>query len=140
MKNSILTNRKLIWFSIKDKLEDIGLGDVSIISEGKPTKIYIFVSKKLKKNNIPTINSFRTFIIYNGECECFIETYESFEKELIKENKKYLSLCKNGTVIFDVKRNFNSTIHSAVKKKNSFSIIRLFLNMYNKLLYLNRVC
>lgn len=139
---NLLKNRKLIRHSIDCKIGDIGVGDISIILKTNPIKktkkIYVFVPKKLKKKNIPNKSDFIIPILYNGDCECVIKTYEDFEKELILENKKYSSLCKNGIIIYDIGHKYMITIESAKKKKNNFSIIKLFYRICGKSLHLSR--
>lgn len=140
---NLLKSRRLIRYSIEGKIGGIGIGDISVIltisSIKRVKKIYILVPKKLKKKNIPDLSTFIIPILYNGDCECVIKTYEDFEKELILENKKHL-LSEDGIIIYDLENKYRKIIESAKKKKNSFSIIKLFYRMCGKSLHLNRVC
>jgi len=125
MKINVFKNRKLIWFSIQNKLNTVvNICDVAIIGKAKtfPIEIILFCDKKIK-NGLP--NSFTTVILYGGDCQITVKTFEDFEKELIKDNN-LLSSMEGYKIIYDNQK-FRKMIHSAKKKSNWPWIVKKIL-------------
>lgn len=122
----VFKNRKLIWYSIKNKIDGIlDLNDISIIgnSDSYPTKLILFCYKK-NKESLP--DNFTAVILYGGDSQIEVKTFEDFEKELIN-NPKLFDEIDNYQIIYDTQLKFKKMIQSAKKKSNWPWIIKKIL-------------
>lgn len=124
MKDGVFKNRKLIWYSIQNKIENVlELNDISVVGNDKtyPVKLILFCHKKIKEN-LP--DQFTTVILYGGDCQVNVETFEYFEKKLINDSK-LLDEIEKYYIIYDTKNKFRKMIESAKKKSNWPWIVKI---------------
>lgn len=139
-KSEIFKNRQSIYKAIEtyldlDKLEKLNLKNMTFFVNESDEKISIYILCSIININryFKHIKKFKVFIENYGICECIIDSYFNFKKELLNNNEYYWSLCKNSEVLFDISNRFKKMINYSNKKKNKSNINKKISLILSKL-------
>jgi hypothetical protein len=122
-KTCLFKDRRLILLFILNLCikYDIDANNISIVAhtiDSISIEFYIFFLKKIKNKCLLNMPIIEVQTNNYGMCNCYIVSYEEFQKKLIYNDEYYWSIHTNSQILLDLSHKYKKMIEMANCKKN----------------------